>query len=75
MNNRLRFIDADKSFIVFIIGNKKLKNGLMILVYFYIASHKKILIRRSTIVVLPNPFRGSTEAPQFPTQLLGGDFR
>ena len=47
----------------------------MILVYFYIASHKKILIRRSTIVVLPNPFRGSTEAPQFPTQLLGGDFR
>ena len=44
----------------------------MVLIYFYIASAspKNILIRRSTnkLVVLPNAFRGSTAAPQLPSQ-------
>ena len=62
------FIDAELSWIVYIIENKKLKHGLVVIVYFYIASHKKILIRRFTIVVLPNAFRGSTEAPQLLSQ-------
>ena len=40
----------------------------MVILYFSIPSHKKILIRRSTIVLLPNAFLGSTEAPQLPPQ-------
>ena len=62
------FINAELSLIVFIIENKKLKQGLVVLIYFYIAFPKNILIRRSTIVVLPNEFWGSTEAPQLPSQ-------
>ena len=58
------FINAELSWIVFIIENKKLKHGLVVLVYIYRSIHKKILILRSTIVLLPNAFWGSTEAPQ-----------
>ena len=51
--------------------NKKLQHGLVVIVYFARAIHKKILIRRSTIVLLPNTFWGSTEAPQLPPQKEG----
>ena len=62
------FIDAECNFIVFIVENKKFQDGLLVLVYFSIALHKNILILRYTIVVLPNAFRGLTEAPQLPPQ-------
>ena len=53
--------------------NKKLQHGLVVIVYFARAIHKKILIRRSRIVFLPNAFWCS--APQFPPQKNGWDSR
>ena len=64
-------IDADGRSIVIIMENKKFPHGLVVIVYFARAIHKKILIRRSTIVLLPNAFLGSTEAPQLPPQKGG----
>ena len=58
------FIDAELSFIVFIIENKNIKTRFSSSSIFSIASHKKILILRYTIVVLPNAFWGSTQASQ-----------
>ena len=50
------FIDAEGRIIVIIIGNSKLQHRLVVLVYFSSLKTRppKILIRRSTIVVLPN---------------------
>ena len=41
--------------------NKKLQHGLVVIVYFARAIHKKILIRISTIVVLPNALETSAQ--------------
>ena len=62
------FIDAELIRIFYIFENKKIKTRFSGSSIFSIASHKKILILRSTIIVLPNTFWGSTEATQLPLQ-------
>ena len=69
------FIHAELSRIFSIFENKKIKTRFSGSSIFSIASHKKILIWRSTIIVLPNTFWGLTEAPQLPLQKNGGGYR